>query len=70
MDQQLFNLGIIPSVEMPQVEEGEEASVPKYDYTLVKLETSLLNLSAGFNQSVGLMYFLAYPSETGRIFVR
>ncbi len=65
MDRRLFELGIIPTLPNP------ESSRVKCDFTLVKLETLLLNLSAGFKQSVGVLYFMSYPSECGhRIYLR
>ncbi len=67
-DKRLFDLDIIPRII--GLESSRNKETAKYDYTLVQMETALLNLASGYQQSVGLFYFLAYESGHGRVFVR
>lgn len=64
-DKRLYELDLIP-----RVLSTESSSKAKYDYTLMQMESMLLNLSAGYQQSVGIFYFLAFDSGYGRVFIR
>ena len=84
MDKQLYDLGIIPRVDIQPIDslpdsnsqqlrisQEMESAKPKYDYTLVDMETALLSLAAAHQQCEGVCYFMAYESGlTGKVFVR
>ena len=75
MHKRLFDLNIIPRIEIPTQNSSSSQEMrsvkPKYDYTLIDMETSLLSVAAGFKQSCGVCYFLEYDSGCGtKTFVR